>query len=196
LDNWTPVTTDELEKLIGSAPCKTCQLDPVSTWLVKNMKALLSPFVTLFFNKSLAGGCFPSDFKKAVVRPLLKKAGSDTSHRKNYRPVSNLSFLSKLLERVVQKRLQEFLDRNNLMPVTQSAYRQYHSTETAVTKVYNDLLLAADEGDVSALCLLDLTAAFDTVDYDLLILRLNARCRSPMVQFVFVGQNISGRVWR
>jgi len=136
LENWTPVTTDELEKLICSAPCKTCQLDPVPTWLVKNMKALLSPFVTLLFNKSLAVGCFPSDFKKAVVRPLLKKAGSDTSQMKNYRPVSNLSFLSKLLERVVQKRLQEFLDSNKLMPMTQSAYRQYHSTDTAVTKVY------------------------------------------------------------
>ena len=72
----------------------------------------------------------------------------------------------------MKKRLQEFLDSNNLMPVTQSAYRQYHSTETAVLKVYNDLLLAADEGDVSALCLLDLTAAFDTVDHDLLMLRL------------------------
>ena len=64
---------------------------------------------------------------------------------KNYRPVSNLSFLSKSLERVVQRRLQEFLDSNNLMPETQSAYRQYRSTETAVAKVYNDLLLAADQ---------------------------------------------------
>jgi len=76
------------------------------------------------------------------------------------------------LERVVQRRLQEFLDSNNLMPETQSAYRQHHSIETAVTKVYNDLLLAADEGDVSVLCLLDLTAAFDTVDHDLLMSRL------------------------
>jgi len=70
----------------------------------------------------------------------------------------------------VQKHLQEFLDSNILMPVTQSAYRQLHSTETAVTKVYSDVLLAADEGDVSALCLLDLTSAFDTVDHDLLML--------------------------
>ena len=69
----------------------------------------------------------------------------------------------------VQRRLQEFLDSNNLMPETQSAYRQYHRTETAVTKVYNDLLLAADQSDVSALCLLDLTAAFDTVDHDLML---------------------------
>jgi len=65
--------------------------------------------------KSLAGGCFPSDFMKAVVRPLLKKAGSDTSQMKNYRPVSNVSFLSKRLERVVQKRLQEFLHSSLLM---------------------------------------------------------------------------------
>ena len=139
---------------------------------LRRPQALLSPFITLLCNKSLAVGCFPSDFKRAVVRPLLKKGGLDTSQMKNYRPVSNLSFLSKSLERVVQRRLQEFLDSNNLMPETQSAYRQYHSTETAVTKVYNDLLLAADQGDVSALCLLDLTAAFDTVDHDLLMLRL------------------------
>ena len=59
-----------------------------------------------------------------------------------------------------------------MLPLTQSAYRRFHSTETAVTTVYNDLLLAADSGQVSALCLLDLTAAFDTVDHDLLLLRL------------------------
>ena len=58
------------------------------------------------------------------------------------------------------------------MPKTQSSYRKYHSTETAVTRVYNDLLRAADRGQVSALCLLDLTAAFDTIDHELLLLRL------------------------
>ena len=89
-----------------------------------------------------------------MVRPLLKKRGLDVSQLKNYRPVSNLSFLSKLLERVVQIRLQAYLNTNNLMPETQSAYRQFHRTETAVTKVYNDLLLAADKGLVSAVCTL------------------------------------------
>ena len=121
MENGTPVTTDELEKLIGSAPCKTCQLDLVPTWLVKNMKALWSPFVTLLFNKSQAVsvGCFPSDFKEAVVRPLLKKTGSDTSRMKIFRPVSNLSFLSKLLERIMQKQ-HEILDSSNLMPIARS----------------------------------------------------------------------------
>ena len=69
----------------------------------------------------------------------------------NYRPVSNLSFLSKLLERAVQTRLQAFIDSNNLMPTTQSAYRQGHSTETAVTKIYNDMLLTADSGQLTKL---------------------------------------------
>ena len=91
----------------------------VPTWLVKDMKALLSPFIKLLCNKSLAVGCFPSDFKRAVVRPLLKKGRLDTSQM-NYRPVSNLSFLFKSLERVVQRRLQEFLNSNNLMPETVS----------------------------------------------------------------------------
>jgi len=71
-------------------------------------------------------------------------------------------FLSKLLERVVQARLQAHFDGKSLLPRWQSAYRRFHSTETAVTKVLNDLLLAADRGQMSALCLLDLSAAFDT----------------------------------
>jgi len=146
LGSWTAVTVDEVEKLIASALNKTCQLDPAPTWLVKEMLGLLAPFVALLFNKSLDTGCSPAEFKQAVVCPLLKKSGLDTAEMKNYRPVSNLSFLTTLLGKVVQDRLQAFLDSNDLMPHTQSAYRKFHSTETTVSKVYNDLLLAADEG--------------------------------------------------
>ena len=72
-------------------------------WLVKEVYRLLSPFfITLLCNKSLTTGCFPSEFRQAVVRPLLRKSGLDSNLLKNYRPVSTLSFLSKLLERVVQ----------------------------------------------------------------------------------------------
>ena len=110
--------------------------------------------------------------------------------------MSNLSFLSKLLERVVQVRLQAFLDCNDMLPVSQSAYRQFHSTETAVLKVYNDLLLAADSGQVSALCLLDLTAAFDTVDHDLLILRLERQFGLRGVVLQWFRSYLSDRSFR
>jgi len=78
------------------------------------MRSLLSPFVALLFNTSLVSGRFPSEFKQAVIRPLLKKSGLEVGEMKNFRPVSNLSSLSKLLERVIQCRLQAFLDSNDI----------------------------------------------------------------------------------
>jgi len=110
INEWAELTADEVEKPIGSALNKTCQLDPAPTWLVKDMRGLMSPFVALLFSKSLKTGCFLAAFKLAVIRPLLKKSGLDPCQPENYRPVSNLPFLSKLLERVVQIRLQAFLD--------------------------------------------------------------------------------------
>jgi len=98
LDSRTAVTTDEVNKLINASPNKTCQLEPVPTGLVKEMRELLAPFITLLFNRSLFTGCFPSEFKQAIVRQRLKKSRLDASDLKNYRPVSNLSFLCKLLE--------------------------------------------------------------------------------------------------
>jgi len=101
LVDWTTVTAEEVKKLIGSAPVKACRLDPVrATWLVKGFYGLLLPFVAVLCNVSLLIGCFPSGFKQAVVRPLLKKR-LDTGDMKNFRRVSNLSFLSEFLERVI-----------------------------------------------------------------------------------------------
>jgi len=169
--DFTAVTVDEIQKLISSAPNKTCHLDPAPTWLVKDVSCLFSPFVALLCNKSLTTGSFPAEFKQAIIRPRLKKDGLNCSDLKNYRPVFNLPFLSKLLQRVVQARLQVHFDGNSLLSRWQLAYRRFHSIKTAVTKVLNDLLLAT-RGQMSALCLLDLSAAFDTVDHELLLQRL------------------------
>jgi len=79
------MTSEEVEELLGAALNKTCQLDPAPTWLVKDMRRLLSPFISLLFSKSLTTGCFPQEFKEAVVRLLLKKTGLDASELKMYR---------------------------------------------------------------------------------------------------------------
>ena len=108
----------------------------------------------------------------AEYTPLLKKPDLDSADPKSYRPIANLSVLSKLLERLVVRQLLDHLNAARLLPELQSAYRAHHSTETAVTKVLADILLALDTGNLSMLTLLDLTAAFDTVDHQILIRRL------------------------
>ena len=83
-----------------------------------------------------------------------------------------------------------------MMPKTQSAHRPFHSTETALSKVYNDLLLSADDGQVSALCLLNLTAAFVTVDHSLLMLRLECQFGLRGVVLSWFRSYLSGRTFR
>ena len=103
---------------------------------------------------------------------MLKKPSLDKENLSNYMPISNLNFISKLLERVVAKRLHEHLSTNSLYLPLQSAYRKFHSTETALLAVQNDIISAMDQGKVTALILLDLSAAFDTVDHTILLHRL------------------------
>ena len=96
----------------------------------------------------------------------------DPDDLKNYRPVSNLSFLSQVLERIVLSQLNEHLNLNNLLSPLQSAYRPNHSTETALLRIVNDLLTAMDNNKICILTLFDLSAAFDTIDHQILLTRL------------------------
>jgi len=103
------------------------------------------------------------------LTPLVKKSDLDSADPKSYRPIANLSVLSKLRERLVARQLLDYLNAERLLPELQSAYRAHHSTETAVTKVLADILLALGAG---VLTLLDLSAAFNTVDHETLLRRL------------------------
>ncbi len=172
LDSFTPVTEDEIKKLIMNCPNKSCTLDPIPTSLLKECLPDLLHIITSIVNKSLLEGCFPDELKTAHIRPLLKKHGLDHNALKNYRPVSNLSFLSKLIEKAVAIRLDNHLSENELYEPLQSAYRSSHSTETALLKVNNDIITALDRGDSTVLIMLDLSAAFDTIDHAILLSRL------------------------
>ena len=172
LNQFTEIDKECIHRLVLKAPNKSCGLDPAPTWLVKEFADELVPFLTNMFNKSIVTGCFPELFKVAEVTPILKKPSLDASIPTNYRPISNLPFLSKLLERVINDQLQEHLVRADLLPEHQSAYRKSHSTETALLKVSSDALLAADRGMLTVLGMLDLSAAFDCVDHQILFQRL------------------------
>jgi len=171
-DQFQPCSVNDVRSAIMGAPSKSCNLDPLPTDVLKKFLPELLPFIADLCNASLEQGCIPLSQRHAIIRPRLKKAGADPSDVQNYRPVSNLTFMSKIVERLVCRQLVAFFERLRLLPSLQSAYRSKHSTETAVLKVVTDVLRAADRGEVSLLCMLDLSAAFDTVDHDILIDRL------------------------
>ena len=166
------VSEDEVKQIILKSPSKSCELDALPTSLLKESLSDVLPFITKIINVSLSSSIVPPSFKDAIVNPLLKKLDIDQNQFNNYRPVSNLSFLSKILEKVVFSQLMEHIIKNNLRQKFQSAYRMFHSTETALLRVFNDLINALDNGNVCVLTLLDLSAAFDTIDHDILLSRL------------------------
>jgi len=162
----------EVRRVIMTSPTKSCALDPIPTFLLKELVDTLLPFLTLMINASLREGHLPGSQKHAIVSPLLKKSSLDATDMKNYRPVSNLTFTSKTVERIVAEQMTQYLNASGLMPRFQSAYRRCHSTETALLRVLSDIYAAADKQCLSLLGLLDLSAAFDCVDHAILINRL------------------------
>lgn len=116
-------------------------------------------------NDSLVNAALPQSLKIASLQPRLKKASLDTDEFKNFRPISNLKLISKAIEKVVAVQLCQHIEDNNMDELYQSAYKKYHSTETALIKVQNDILRAIDNQHSVILLLLDLSAAFDSVDH-------------------------------
>ena len=167
LDHFQLVETNDIVKTISSTPSKSCALDPIPTWLIKKCSAI-PPLLRDVVNHSLSSASMPTSLKQAHVIPILKKSSLDHGELKNYRPVSNLAYSSKLIERVVSLQLQKHCQFNNLNLHFQSAYKSAHSTETALIRVQNDLLKAVDSLGGAILVLLDLSAAFDTIDHAVL----------------------------
>ena len=185
LTAFKPLTDNAVSKIIACSKATTCLLDPLPSQLVKDNKHLLSPVIARIINNSLQKGSFYDEWKTAVVTPLLKKQGLDPL-KSNYRPVSNLSFISKLAEKGVIQQLNDHFTINNLHSCHQSAYKQNFSTETALCILVNDLLWSMEKAEVSILVALDLSAAFDTVDHNVLcsLLHRNFGIRGPALDWI------------
>ena len=155
---FQPLSVSDVVTTVRALPDKSCSLDVMPTRLLKAVIDTIAPFITELFHRSLSSGRVPEMFKAAYVTPRIKM---DPTDPRSYRPISNLPVSSKLLER----QLLAYFITSGLLPRLQSAYRSHHSTETAILKVLSDILLAIDAGDLSALVLLDLSAAFETVEF-------------------------------
>ena len=153
-------------------PNKTSPLDLLPVNILKSLADFISPYIAHMANLSFSTGTFPTKFKTAQVTPILKKQGLDIDNPANYRPILNLQTLSKLLEKLYLSRLKPHLAPTGRMDPCQSAYRSNCSTETALLKVTSDLCGSMDNGNVSMLVTLDISAAFDTIDSSILFDRM------------------------
>jgi hypothetical protein len=175
LSSFLPLTLSEVTELVKKCTSKSCSLDPIPTHVLKPVVHVMSSSLARLINLSFTTSTFPDPLKLAIIATLLKKSNLDPENLANFCPVSSLPFMSKLIEKAVLKRLSTHLESSHLFVPFQSAYRSNHSTETALLRVFDDLVMTVDSGRAAVLTLLDLSAAFDIVDHPTLLSRLEAR---------------------
>jgi hypothetical protein len=169
LHEFTCITKQELAPLLCRLVGKSCILDPIPGCILRDCIEELLPIVTRIINLSLQTAVMPNDIKEAVLKPKIKKASLDNELFPSFRPFSNIRFLAKATEKVVASKLDCHLTNSNAHELYQLAYKQGHSAETALVRVQNDILCGIDDGGYVVLLLLDLSAAFDTVDHTILL---------------------------
>ena len=139
-DSSHQVTITQLHTIIKSSKPTSCALDLIPTTLLLECLDDILPTITHIINTSILAGQFATNMNTAIVKPLLKRCSLDIDILEDYRPVSNLSFISKFFEKVVLQQLVDYINNNNLLCTSQSAYRPHHSTETLLLKTANDIL--------------------------------------------------------
>ena len=151
LSSFRSVTSSDITQLIGRSTIKSCPLDPGPASVLKQCISVLLPVITRIINQSIRSAVTPESFKLALLNPLLKKPHLDSEVFANFRPISNLTFMSKLTERVVAFQLIEHVTNNCLDEIMQSAYKEFHRTETALVEVFKDIAIDIDRNRAATL---------------------------------------------
>ena len=170
-DNFSFTSFSEVLDLILTSKSSS-PIDSLHLSLFHKLAFILTPFILNIINISLHSGIVPSYLKHAIIKPILKKPGLNIECLSNYRPISQIPFISKILERIVSKQLINYLNANSLFDTRQSAYSKFHSPETLLLVILDDILNKLDNNSNTQLILLDLFAAFDIIDHSILIKRL------------------------
>ena len=168
LTQFNRLTVDDVQEMVNNMQAKACDSDPIPVKVFKEIAPLIIDQIADKVNISLTECDFATSWKVATIKPLLKKPSLDPI-LKNYQPVSNLTFMLRLLKRCMLKQFNRQTEQYHLMPSYQSAYWQYHSCETSLVKLTNDIIWSMEEQSITAVLALDLSAAFDTVDHDILL---------------------------
>ena len=173
-NQFNKLDEEPVMKLIINTKSKSCELDPIPTTLLKNILPSILPIITNIINQSIQCGSFLSNWKTAIVMPLIKKHGMDLV-KSSYRPVSNLSYVSKLVEKTMLDQITQCCHANNLLPDYQSTYGEHRSCKTVLLKLTNDLLWSMERKNVTVLIALDLFVAFDRLDHRVLLTTLKSK---------------------
>ena len=195
LNSFQHTNAEELYAIIKQHGIKTGPGDPLPAFLTdKHLDTLLPHFVTMV-NLSLSNNSCDG-LTEAHVVPILKSLDLDKEDFKNYRPVSLLSFISKLTERVVHSRITSYINDNDLQTASQYGYKKHHSCETLLLKLIDDILVAVDRKLGVVLLIVDLSAAFDSVDHRLLFSILKFKYHITGSALAWLQSFLCGRTQR
>ena len=164
-------------KIIKAMPLKSCELDYMGKDKIKEVLHTCIPSITKIVNLSLEKGGFQQPMENCHCKTSYQSKKKKSTAYTNYRPVSNLSFISKVVERCRLQQLTQHCNNHNLQPDFQSAYRKHHGCKTSLLKLTNDILWGMENQQVTSMIILDLSTTFDTVDHEHLLKVLNHRFR-------------------
>ena len=159
---------EEIKEIIMASPSKFCKLDSIPTVLLTRLLPVVLLDITSLVNLSLRTGTFANEWKIACVKPLIKSINMELI-KNNYHPISNCNFISKIVEQCMLVQLNQHCNQHGLLPSYQSAYRAFHSCETSLLKLCNDMLWQMEYQEVSSLIVCVLSAAFNTINHQTLI---------------------------